>query len=102
MARELAYSGGKISAKQAMEFGLVNRVVPEEKLIDEARKVAKKITANSFPAVLACKHAINSGSAMDLDRGCEFERSIFALAFDNADAREGISAFLEKRSPGFE
>jgi len=102
MARELAYSGEKIRAKQAMEFGMVNRVVLGGELIDEAKRVAKKITANSFLAVSACKHAINSGSAMDLDRGCEFERSIFALTFDNADALEGISAFLEKRSPRFE
>jgi len=102
MARQLAYSGERIKAKQAMALGIVNRVVPAEALMDEAKKMADKITANSFHAVSACKHAINSGSSMDLYRGCEFERRVFALTFDYADAKEGITAFLEKRAPKFE
>ena len=102
MARQLTYSGERIKAKQAMELGLVNQVVPAEALIDEVKKVAKRITSNSFSAILSCKAAINNGSAMDLDRGCELEKSFFALTFDNKDAKEGISAFLEKRVPKFE
>jgi len=101
-ARELVYTGERINAIQAMELGMVNRVVPAEELINEAKKVAKRIMVNSFSAVLGCKRAINIGNAIDFDRGCEFERSNFALSFDNKDAQEGISAFLEKRVPKFQ
>ena len=101
-ARELIYSGERINAQEAMELGMVNRVVPINELISESKKVAKRIIANSFSAVCACKRVINTGDTMDIDKGCEFERSIFSLTFDNKDAQEGILAFLEKRAPKFE
>lgn len=102
MARELIYSGERIDAKRALEIGLVNRVFPADTLISETKKVAQKISANSFPAVLSSKRAINNGHEIDLERGCKLERSIFALVFDNKDAKEGITAFLEKRPAKFE
>lgn len=102
MARELIYSGERIDAERAMEIGLVNRIMPSEKLMTETKKVAEIIVKNSFSAVKACKNAINNGFEMDIRRGCELEKKIFALTFDNADALEGISAFLEKRDPGFQ
>lgn len=101
MARELIYSGERIDAKRAVEIGLVNRVVPSEELISETKKVAKNIARNSFSAVKACKNAINNGFEMDVQRGCELEKKIFALTFDEADAKEGITAFLEQRPPEF-
>jgi len=102
MARELIYSGERIDAGRAMEIGLVNKIVPSETLMAETKKVAGIIVKNSFSAVKASKNAINNGFEMDIWRGCELEKKIFALTFDNADAQEGVSAFLEKRSPRFE
>ena len=101
MARELIYSGERIDARRAMEIGLVNRIIPSEALIAETKKVAKNIARNSFSAVKACKNVINNGFEMDIQRGCELEKKIFALTFDKADAREGIIAFLEKRPAKF-
>ena len=102
MARELIYSGERIDAERAMAIGLVNRIMPSETLMTETKKVAGIIVKKSFSAVKACKNAINNGFEMDIRRGCELEKKIFALTFDNHDAREGISAFLEKRDPGFQ
>ena len=102
LARELIYTGEMIDAKRAMEIGLVNRVFTPEALISETKKVAKKIIANSYSAILAAKKAVNNGHEIDLDRGCKLERNIFALVFNNKNAKEGIAAFLEKRAPKFE
>lgn len=102
LARELIYTGAMIDAKRAMEIGLVNRVFPPETLISETKNVAEKITANSYSAILAAKKAVNNGHEIDLERGCQLERSIFALTFNNQDAQEGITAFLDKRPPKFE
>jgi len=100
-ARELVYSGEIIDAGRAMEIGLVNRIFPSEALIPETKKVAKRIMKNSFTAVKASKNAINGGFGVDIIRGCELERKIFALTFDEDDAKEGITAFIEKRRPVF-
>jgi enoyl-CoA hydratase len=100
-ARELIYTAERIDAKSAMDIGLVNRVFPPEALLVETKQVAKKISANSFSAVAACKKAINNGFETDLARGCEFEQKSFALTFDHEDFKEGVAAFLERRSPNF-
>ena len=100
-ARELVYSGEIIDAGRAMEIGLVNRIFPLDALISETKKVAKLIIKNSFTAVKASKNAINGGFGIDIQRGCELERKIFALTFDEDDAKEGIAAFIEKRRPMF-
>jgi len=101
MARELIYTGERMNVEKALECRLVNRVFPLETLLDETKKVAKKIISNSFSAVIACKKAINTGSEIDLYHGCEFEKKAFALTFDHRDFKEGITAFIEKRSPKF-
>lgn len=100
-ARELIYTAEQINAKRAMDIGLVNRVFPSETLLVETKQVAKKICANSFSAVAACKKAINNGFEMDLARGVELEKKSFAITFDHDDFREGVTAFLERRPPVF-
>jgi len=100
-AKELVYSGEIIDASRAMEIGIVNRIFPFETLISETKKVANRIMKNSFTAVKASKSAINGGFGIDIQRGCELERKIFALTFDEDDAKEGIAAFHEKRPPIF-
>lgn len=100
-ARELIYTAEQVDAKRAMEIGMVNRVFPLDTLLEETKKIAKKICANSFNAVKASKKAINTGFEMDLFRGCEFEKKAFALTFDHEDFKEGTTAFIEKRKTKF-
>ncbi len=101
LSRELIYTGERIGAKRAYEVGLVNKVFPQEELIPETKKIAKKITTKSKLILKAAKNAINAGGEVDLSSGCQMERQIFSLFFGSEDTREGVTAFLEKRTPKF-
>jgi len=100
-AMELVLTGDTISAGEAERLGLVNRVVPVELLLEEAKKVAKKIAAKPVLAVNAAKEAVLKAANTAHDDGLEFERKSFYLLFASEDRREGMSAFLEKRKPEF-
>lgn len=100
-AKELIFTGNIINAKEAEKIGLVNNVVPQEELMDEVLKMAKKIAANGQIAVKYSKAAINRGINCDLDTGNEIEMDLFGLCFATEDQKEGMSAFLEKRNPEF-
>jgi enoyl-CoA hydratase/carnithine racemase len=97
-ALEMNASGEPISAGEAFEFGLVNRVVADHELFDEAMSWARKLARQAPVALEQIKRV--SGAA-DLDEGIEAEKQGFMTAFGSEDAREGISAFLEKRTPDF-
>jgi enoyl-CoA hydratase/3-hydroxyacyl-CoA dehydrogenase len=96
-ALELNLTGDPISAEEAYEIGLVNRVVPDHELHDVARAWARKLGRQAPLAVAAIKRT-TAGDA-DLDEGIAAEKAAFGEIFASADAREGISAFLGKRSP---
>ena len=96
-ALELNLTGDPISAGEAYEIGLVNRVVPDHELHDVARAWARKLGGQAPLAVAAIKRT-TAGDA-DLDEGIAAEKAAFGNVFASADAREGISAFLGKRSP---
>ncbi len=96
-ALELNLTGDPISAEEAYEIGLVNRVVPDHELHDVARAWARKLGGQAPLAVAAIKRT-TAGDA-DLDEGIAAEKVAFGEIFASADAREGISAFLGKRSP---
>jgi enoyl-CoA hydratase len=100
-AKELVFTGELVDAQRAYEIGLVNKVVPPEKLMEEAQKIASKIAKQSLPILRLAKEALNYGYHMDLERALRFEIECFANCFDTEDHREGISAFLEKRKPSF-
>ena len=100
-AMELVLTGDTISAGEAERLGLVNRVVPVELLLDEAKAVAKKIAAKPILAVKAAKEAVLKAANTPLDEGLEFERKSFYLLFASEDRSEGMRAFLEKRKPEF-
>jgi enoyl-CoA hydratase len=100
-ARELCLTGAMISAQEAREIGLVNKVFPVEKLMEETRKTAKLIASKGRAAVRAIKQAVNRGFDVDLRNGCAMEVDAFAIAFTSPDAKEGLTAFLEKRKPEF-
>ncbi len=100
-AMEMMLTGEFMSAADAERFGLVNRVVPVELLMEEAKGVAKKIAAKPPLAVKAAKEAILKAANLALDEGLEFERKSFWLLFASEDRSEGMKAFLEKRKPQF-
>ena len=100
-AMELVLTGDMISAAEAERLGLVNRIVPVELLLDEAKTVAKKIAAKPALAIKAAKEAVLKAANAPLDEGLEFERKSFQLLFASEDRSEGMKAFLEKRKPEF-
>ena len=100
-AKELIFSGEMIDAREAWRIGLVNRVVPADRLLAEARTVAAAMADKSASAIRLAKDAIEQGLEMDFARGSRYEAELFALCFATADAREGLSAFVGKRPPRF-
>ncbi len=98
-AKELILLGEMISAEEALQIGLVNKVVPLERLKDEAFKLAKKLIEKSPIALKFAKHAINAALKTTLPEGLDYERMSFIALYSSEDAQEGIKAFLEKRKP---
>lgn len=101
IAMELLLNAQMIDATEAARIGLVNRVVEPEALLDETKKALSKILAVGPVAVANTKKAIQRGLDMDLDSGLAEESRLFGECFATADAREGVTAFLEKRKPAF-
>jgi len=101
MAKELIYTGKMISAAEGNQIGLVNKVVALESLMEEVINVAKAIAAKGKVSLRAAKQAVNNGMNVDLISGLNIEIDAFALSFSSPDAKEGTSAFLEKRKPSF-
>jgi enoyl-CoA hydratase/3-hydroxyacyl-CoA dehydrogenase len=97
-ALEMNTVGDPISAEEAFEYGLVNRLVPDHELFDEALAWARKFAGQAPLALESIKRASHKG---DLDEGIAAEKEAFASVFASEDAREGISAFLQKRKPEF-
>ncbi|MBM9520778.1 enoyl-CoA hydratase/isomerase family protein [Desulforhopalus vacuolatus] len=102
LACELLYSGKVIDAAEARRIGLVNRVVPQEKLMEECLALAALIGSRGPAAVQLCKEVVNNGMEMDLTRACSYEADLFGLCFGGDEQKEGMAAFLEKRSPDFQ
>jgi enoyl-CoA hydratase len=100
-AMELILTGKAVSADEAYRIGLVNRVVPAESLIDEAKKMANEIASKPPISVRAAKEAILRAQDTTLEVGLDFERKAFYTLFATEDGKEGMKAFLEKRKPVF-
>ena len=97
-ALEMNTIGDPIAAEEAYEFGLVNRVVADHELFDTALAWARKFAEQAPLALEQIKRVSHAG---DLDEGIEAEKAGFSTAFESEDAREGIGAFLAKRTPRF-
>ncbi|MBE3589168.1 MAG: enoyl-CoA hydratase/isomerase family protein [Thermoanaerobacteraceae bacterium] len=100
-AKELIFTGKIITAQQALEWGLVNLVVPAGQLLEEAFKLARDLAGKSAPALALAKSALDRGMNMDLGSALHYEIDCFACCFATEDHREGIAAFLEKRRPAY-
>ena len=100
-AKELIFTGKSIGARDAEKIGLVNEVVPQEKLMERALELAEEICRKSQIAVKYAKTAINRGVETDMDTGMTIEKNIFGLCFASGDQKEGMEAFLEKREANY-
>lgn len=100
-AKELIFSGRMIEADEAKEIGLVNVVYAPEALMDGALEMAKSFAKNAPIAVEYAKACIDRGMQMDIDGGIACENELFAMCFATADQKEGMGAFLEKRTAAF-
>jgi enoyl-CoA hydratase len=100
-ALELLLTGEMIDAQEALRIGLVNRVVPADRLLSETETLVRTILANGPLAVRACLEAVDAGLEMTVDQALLFEASYFGLLSATQDMREGTKAFVEKRKPSF-
>lgn len=100
-AMDMHLTGRFMEAAEAERSGLVSRVVPFKNLMEEAMKIAIKITEKSTIATRAAKEAVNRAQESSLQEGLLFERRLFHALFSTEDQKEGMAAFLEKRQPQF-
>lgn len=100
-AMELVLTGKFLSADEALSYKLINKIVPVELYLEEARKLAVEIAQMSPVATQLAKEAVNRSFETLLDEGLHFERKNFYIAFSSEDQKEGMKAFVEKRKPDF-
>ncbi|NLX01150.1 MAG: crotonase, partial [Syntrophomonadaceae bacterium] len=101
MARQMLYTADVIDASEALRIGLVNNVVAPEELMDVVKGIAGRIISKGKLAVRFSKVAANEGLQTDIDRAMTIEADLFGLCFSTEDQKEGMGAFIEKRSPKF-
>lgn len=100
-AMEMCLTGRMMGAKEAESCGLVSRIVPADELVEEAKTVARKIASMPRAAAMMTKEMVNTAYETTLSQGVIFERRLFHSLFATEDQKEGMEAFVEKRSPHF-
>jgi enoyl-CoA hydratase len=100
-AKELLFTGDQVSGEEACRMGIVNKAVPKESLLDEAKTLAKKLASKPRVALRLLKTAVDSGMNMDLPSAITLEAECFLVAYVSEDGREGFQSFIEKRKPVF-
>ncbi len=100
-AKELIFTGRRVNAQEALEIGLVNKVCPAERLLEEAREMAAMITENGPIALEQAKYAINQGLEADINTGLAIESNAYWITIPTEDRTEGLKAFREKRKPQY-
>ncbi len=100
-AMEMCLTGRMMDAAEAERSGLASRVLPADKLMEEARGVARKIASQSRPIAMMTKESVNSSYETTLRQGIMFERRLFHSMFATDDQKEGMAAFVEKRPAKF-
>jgi enoyl-CoA hydratase len=102
VAMEVVLAGRMLSAREALQYGLVNRVVPVEVFLTEAQRLAAQIAEKGPIAAQLAKEAVLKAFDTSLSEGLVFERKNFYMLFSTEDQKEGMTAFVEKRKPHFE
>ena len=100
-AKELIFTGRKITARRAYEYGLVNEVVAHDGLENYVREIFEEITANGPLALQQAKKAVNFGTNVDLTTGMRIEAESYYICLHSEDRDEGLIAFNEKRKPNY-
>jgi enoyl-CoA hydratase/carnithine racemase len=100
-AAEMALTGDRVKADEALACGLVSRVVPDDQLLDEARALAQRIAVNPTQAVRMTKRLLWAGRSLRLDALLEMSAAMQALAHSTSDHQEAVQAFVDKRAPDF-
>jgi enoyl-CoA hydratase len=100
-AKEMIFSGNFYKADEALAMGLVNKVVPVDKMMEEAKALLRRCTRNGGVALACAKACVNEGMSTDLYSGLAYERKCFSLLFSTEDQKEGMGAFVDKRKPQF-
>jgi enoyl-CoA hydratase len=100
-AMDLCLTGRMMDAAEAERAGLVSRIVPADKLLEEAVAVATRIAGMSHPIAMMVKESVNRAFETTLAEGVRFERRLFHATFATEDQKEGMAAFVEKRKPAF-
>jgi enoyl-CoA hydratase len=100
-AMDMVLTGRMMDAAEAERAGLVSRLVPADRLMEEAVKMAETIAAMSRPSVMMAKECVNRAYETTLAEGVRFERRVFHSTFATEDQKEGMAAFVEKRKPAF-
>jgi enoyl-CoA hydratase len=98
---KMILTGDFVPAAEALRIGLVDEVVPRDRLLERALELAGKIAEKSPVAVRLAREAIKAARRTGLEQGLELESNLFAVGFSSADKEEGVAAFLEKRKPNF-
>lgn len=99
IAKELIFTGRKVKASEALSLGIVNKIVPQEELLDAAMAMMQEIVKNSPTALKYAKLAVNQGGNMALAEALELEMTLSAFCYELSDKKEGMRAFEEKRRP---
>jgi enoyl-CoA hydratase len=100
-AKELLLTGKNITAEEALNIGLINAVVDDDKLTDYVYKIAEKISSKSSVQTNFIKSLVNKGSDLDINAACSLEIAYFSASFSTQDQKEGMKAFLDKKKPIF-
>lgn len=100
-AMEICLSGNQFTAEEAERMGLVSKIFPADKLVDETVKLAEKISSHSPLIIALCKESVKKAFETSLAEGLSFEKRIFHATFSTNDQKEGMQAFVEKRAPKF-
>ncbi len=100
-ALEMLVTGERIDAQEAWRIGLVNKVVPRDRLLPEAEEWARKLAAKAPVAMRFARETVNKGMDMTLEQGLRLEADLYFLLFSTRDRTEGVTAFREKRAPNF-
>lgn len=96
-AKELMFTGERVTAQRGLEIGLIDHVYPDDQLLTNAQTLAQTIASKPQTAIQMIKTAVNNGMAMDKNKAIQYETDLFGLCFTTADQKEGMDAFLEKR-----